>query len=42
VRSLLAQDYPDYEVVVLDDGSTDGTGLTLVALKQDHPELRLL
>ncbi len=32
VRSLLAQDYPNCELLVLDDGSTDGTGEILRTL----------
>ncbi len=42
VRSLLAQDYPDFEVLVLDDGSTDRTGDLLKALAQEDSRLRVL
>lgn len=42
LRSLLAQDYPDYEVLVLDDGSTDGTDRAVAAVAQDEPRLHLL
>lgn len=40
VRSLAASDYPDLEVVVIDDGSTDGTGDLVEAL--DLPGVRLI
>lgn len=42
VRSLLAQDYPDFEVLVLDDASTDGTGDVLATLAQTETRLRVL
>ncbi|MFN8423988.1 MAG: glycosyltransferase [Anaerolineae bacterium] len=42
VRSLLAQDYGAFEVIALDDGSTDGTGAILGALAQSDPRLRVL
>ncbi len=36
VRSLLASDYPEFEVVVIDDGSTDGTADIVEALGFDR------
>ncbi|QBD79546.1 glycosyltransferase [Ktedonosporobacter rubrisoli] len=37
VTSLLEQDYPNYEVIVVDDGSTDATASILDELVTSHP-----
>lgn len=42
VRSHLAQDYPDFEVIVVDDRSTDATPTILAGLAAAHPRLRVL
>ena len=42
VRSLLAQDYPDFRVIVVDDGSTDATPRILAALAAEHSRLTVL
>ncbi len=38
LNSLLAQDYPSYEILVVDDGSTDGTNAILEKIAQTHPQ----
>jgi Glycosyl transferase family 2 len=40
VRSLLAQDYPELELVLIDDRSTDATPQILARLAATHPRLR--
>ncbi|MEO0158840.1 MAG: glycosyltransferase, partial [candidate division WOR-3 bacterium] len=42
VHSLLAQDYPDYEVIVLDDESTDGTWDILQSLSRGDKRLKII
>ncbi len=42
IRSLLAQDYPDFEVLALDDESTDRTRAILEALAGCDPRLKVL
>jgi chlorobactene glucosyltransferase len=42
IRSLLVQEYPDFEVVVLNDHSTDHTGEILAALASADARLRVL
>jgi len=42
VWSLLAQEYPGFEVRVLDDASSDGTGRILSALAEEHARLHVL
>jgi glycosyltransferase involved in cell wall biosynthesis len=40
LRSLLAQDYPDLEIVVVDDRSTDGTGEIVDRMTATDPRAR--
>lgn len=42
VTSLLGQNYPNMEALVLDDGSTDGTGQLLDALQSQYPQLTVI
>ena len=42
VWSLLAQDYPSFEVLVLDDQSTDSTHDILIKIAQTNPRLKVI
>jgi len=42
LRSLLAQDYPALEILVLDDHSEDGTDVLVAGLAAQDPRLKLL
>ena len=42
IRSVLANDYPELEVVVVDDGSTDGTAAEVLAHFADDDRVRLI
>jgi cellulose synthase/poly-beta-1,6-N-acetylglucosamine synthase-like glycosyltransferase len=42
IRSLLRLDYPDYELLVVNDRSEDGTGAILAGLSQEEPRLRVI
>jgi chlorobactene glucosyltransferase len=42
VDSLMSQEYEDYEVIVLDDHSDDGTPIILAELKKRYPSLTIL
>jgi biofilm PGA synthesis N-glycosyltransferase PgaC len=42
VTHALALDYPEFEVIAIDDGSRDGTGAVLDRLAGRHPRLRVV
>lgn len=42
VRQLISQDYPNLEVIVVNDRSTDKTGAVLKKLKVQYPQLKVI
>lgn len=42
VNSILAQTYPNFEVILVDDGSPDGAGELCDQLAKKHPNIRTL
>lgn len=42
IESALAQDYPNFDVIAIDDRSTDNTGAVMDELAAKHPRLRVI
>jgi biofilm PGA synthesis N-glycosyltransferase PgaC len=42
IQSLLGQDYPEFEIIAVNDASTDNTGELLDDLAATHPALRVI
>src|SRR5436309_2113792 len=42
IESALAQDYPNFSVIAIDDRSVDGTGKVLDELAAENPRLRVM
>ena len=42
IQSVLSQTYQDYEFVILDDGSTDGTNKLLQVYSKKYPQMRVI
>lgn len=42
IAALAKQDYPSFEIIAINDGSSDDTGAQLDALVQEHPRLRVI
>lgn len=42
LRSVCALDYPNLQIIVINDRSTDGTATILQRMEQQHPQLRIL